>query len=109
MNQPGCFAQGGSTVACRIGRFVAGLHIFEELVMKAPVTTRALFAVGTFAVITALGACAVTTAPFSPTRATVSNRSMTSHYDVLRNQRATGGIGKISSTADGGLFDFRYY
>jgi len=34
---------------------------------------------------------------------------MTSQFDVLRMQKATGGIGKISSTADGGVFDFRYY
>ena len=77
--------------------------------MKAPAVSRMLFAVTTFAAIAALSACAVTTAPFSPTRATVSNRSMTSQYDVLRNQKATGGIGKLSSTADGGVFDFRYY
>jgi hypothetical protein len=74
--------------------------------MKASVLSRTLFAV---AAVVSISACAVTTAPFSPTRATVSNRSMTSHYDVLRNQKATGGIGKISSTADGGVFDFRYY
>ena len=77
--------------------------------MKAPAFSRTLFAATTLAAIAALSACAVTTAPFSPTRATVSNRSMTSQYDVLRNQRATGGIGKLSSTADGGVFDFRYY
>ena len=77
--------------------------------MKAPATSRTLFAAATLAAIIGLSACAVTTAPFSPTRATVSNRSMTSRYDVLRNQRATGGIGKLSSTADGGVFDFRYY
>ena len=77
--------------------------------MKAPALARPLLTAAAFAAITALSACAVTTAPFSPSRATVSNRSMTSHYDVLRNQRATGGIGKLSSTADGGVFDFRYY
>jgi len=77
--------------------------------MKAPALSRSLFAAAAFAVVNGLSACAVTTAPFSPTRATVSNRSMTSHYDVLRNQKATGGIGKLSSTADGGVFDFRYY
>lgn len=77
--------------------------------MKKPALSRSLFSAAAFAAITALSACAVTTSPFSPTRATVSNRSMTSQYDVLRNQRATGGIGKLSSTADGGVFDFRYY
>ena len=77
--------------------------------MKAPAFFRPLFAAASLAAIAALSACAVTTSPFSPTRASVSNRSMTSQYDVLRNQRATGGIGKLSSTADGGVFDFRYY
>ena len=77
--------------------------------MQASATSRTQYTAVTFAAILMLSACAVTTAPFSPTRATVSNRSMTSHYDVLRNQRATGGIGKLSSTADGGVFDFRYY
>ena len=77
--------------------------------MKASALFRSLFAVAAVATISALSACAVTTAPFSPTRATVSNRSMTSQYDVLRNQKATGGIGRMASTADGGVFDFRYY
>jgi hypothetical protein len=101
--------QGGSPFACRIGTFVADRHFPQELAMKAPALSRTLFAVAAIATITALSACAVTTAPFSPTRATVTNRSMTSHYDVLRNQKATGGLGKLSSTADGGVFDFRYY
>lgn len=77
--------------------------------MKAPALSRTVFAVLALSAFFSLGACAVTTAPFSPTRATVSNRSMTSHYDVLRNQKATGGIGRLASTADGGVFDFRYY
>jgi hypothetical protein len=77
--------------------------------MHARTVSRGLSAASAFAVILVLGACAVTTSPFSPTRATVSNRSMTSQFDVLRMQKATGGIGKISSTADGGVFDFRYY
>lgn len=73
-------------------------------------TVSRMLAVATALAMTfGLGACAVTTSPFSPSRATVSNRSMTSHYDVLRSQKSTGGIGKLSSTADGGLFDFRYY
>jgi len=77
--------------------------------MKAPALSRTLLAVIALSAIAALNACAVTTAPFSPTRATVSNRSMTSNFDVLRSQKATGGMGRMVSTADGGVFDFRYY
>ena len=77
--------------------------------MKTSAVSRTLIAAAAIVVVAALSACAVTTAPFSPTRATVSNRSMTSQYDVLRNQKATGGIGKLASTADGGIFDYRYY
>ncbi len=77
--------------------------------MKASALSRTLFPALAFIAITTLSACAVTMAPFSPTKATVSNRSMTSQFDVLRNQKATGGIGRMVSTADGGVFDFRYY
>lgn len=77
--------------------------------MKAPAHSRMLLATVACIMVATLGGCAVTTAPFSPSRATVSNRSMTSQYDVLRMQKATGGIGRLTSTADGGLFDFRYY
>ncbi|CAN5400754.1 hypothetical protein BH09GEM1_BH09GEM1_34580 [soil metagenome] len=77
--------------------------------MKAPAHSRVLATAAAFVAVAVLSACAVTTSPFSPSRATVSNRSMTSQYDVLRNQKSTGGIGRMASTADGGVFDFRYY
>ena len=77
--------------------------------MKTLAHSRMLPAAVAFVVIGVLSGCAVTTSPFSPSRATVSNRSMTSQFDVLRMQRATGGIGRLASTADGGVFDFRYY
>jgi hypothetical protein len=77
--------------------------------MKASALSRTLLAAAALATATALSACAVTTAPFSPTRASVANRSMTSQYDVLRSQKATGGMGRMVSTHDGGVFDFRYY
>jgi hypothetical protein len=77
--------------------------------MNAPTLCRRVAVAGTFAMVVVLSACAVTTAPFSPTQATISNRSMTSQFDVLRMQKPTGGIGRLASTADGGVFDFRYY
>lgn len=101
--------QGGPPFACRADMFVAHGSSPQELAMKASAHSRTLTAAVGCVVVAALGACAVTTSPFSPSRATVSNRSMTSQFDVLRMQKATGGMGRLTSTADGGLFDFRYY
>ena len=56
-----------------------------------------------------LQACAVTTGGFTASRSVNSNRSMTSRYDVLRQQSAPSGGHRIVSTRDGGVFDFRYY
>ena len=56
-----------------------------------------------------LQACAVTTGGYRPSRAVNTNRSMTSRYDVLRQQSAPSGGHRIVSTRDGGIYDFRYY
>ena len=77
--------------------------------MNARIIFRRIVVASAFAAITVLSACAVTTAPFSPTRATLSNRSMTSQYDVLRMQGPTKGLGKMTTAHDGALFEFRYY
>jgi hypothetical protein len=58
-----------------------------------------------------LQACAVTTGSFVPVRGTASNRSMTSRFDVLRQQSVgnPGVVGRMRTTHETGLFDFRYY
>jgi hypothetical protein len=38
-----------------------------------------------------LGGCAVTTGPYHADRSSLSNGSMTSHFDVLRQQSMSGG------------------
>jgi hypothetical protein len=58
-----------------------------------------------------LQACAtVTTGQFMPSRSVNTNRSMTSNYDVLRQQKTpTTSRFKIVSSAGGGVYDYRYY
>ena len=77
--------------------------------MNARIISRRIALASAFAAIAVLSACAVTTAPFSPTRATITNRSMTSQYDVLRMQGPTKGLGRMTTAHDGGGFDFRYF
>jgi hypothetical protein len=58
-----------------------------------------------------LQACAVTTGSFLPVKSSAGNRSMTSRFDVLRQQSAgnPGVVGRMRTTHERGLFDFRYY
>lgn len=58
-----------------------------------------------------LQACAVTTGSFVPMKSSASNRSMTSNFDVLRQQSVgnPGVIGRMRTTHESGFMDFRYY
>lgn len=57
-----------------------------------------------------LQACAVTTGGFVPSRSVNTNRSMTSHYDVLHHQSTpSGGYRIVSTKSGGGMYDYRYY
>jgi hypothetical protein len=56
-----------------------------------------------------LQACAMTTGPYVPSRPTATNRSMTSRYDVLRQQSVSSGHRHMTVTRERGLFDYRYY
>ena len=57
-----------------------------------------------------LQGCAVTTGPFRPNRSAISNASMTSRFDVLRQQSAPSGAFHMRTVNDhGGLFDYKYY
>jgi hypothetical protein len=58
-----------------------------------------------------LQACSVTTGSFHPVRATAGNRSMTSRFDVLRQQSVGNQsvVGRMRTTPERGLFDYRYY
>jgi hypothetical protein len=55
-----------------------------------------------------LQACAVTTGAFSPSRSVNTNRSMTSHYDVTRQQSSTP-IHHMAASGNGGASGYRYY
>ncbi len=55
-------------------------------------------------------ACAVTTGQFIPGRASSTNRSMTSHFDVTRmHSAALTPHAVMATTNEKGYFDFRYY
>lgn len=60
------------------------------------------------AVSALLQACAVTTGAFSPSRSVNTNRSMTSHYDVTRQQSSTP-IHHMAASGSGGASGYRYY
>ncbi|MEO7454995.1 MAG: hypothetical protein ABIY52_01955 [Gemmatimonadaceae bacterium] len=73
--------------------------------------TRRLAAIAVALVATSLlQACAVTTGSFHPIRASASNASMTSNFDVLRqNSQSRSVIGRMQTTHERGYMDFRYY
>ena len=57
-----------------------------------------------------LQACAVTTGSFVPSRSAATNRSMTSHYDVLRMQSTPATPHALMRTAhEKGFHDHVYY
>ena len=47
-----------------------------------------------------LQGCAVTTGPFHPSRSAISNASMTSRYDVLRQQSTPSGTFQMRTVND---------
>lgn len=53
--------------------------------------------------------CAATTGPYLATKSTVSNRSMTSQFDVLRRGARSSMYQVMPATRAKGLFDHRYY
>jgi hypothetical protein len=56
-----------------------------------------------------LQGCAVTTGGFAPSRSGVTNRSMTSHYDVTRAGSGPSQYRAVRTTHERGLWDYKYY
>jgi hypothetical protein len=76
--------------------------------MRSPLNRRLVLVVAV-AGSALLQACAITTGPYSPSRQTATNRSMTSRYDVLRQQSGPAPSRSIRTTHERGLWDYRYY
>lgn len=56
-----------------------------------------------------LQGCAVTTGTYMASKSTLTNRSMTSRYDVLRQGGGPSQYRTLPATRQKGLFDYRYY
>jgi hypothetical protein len=76
--------------------------------MLSPMSRRLVLAVAVVGSALLQG-CAVTTGAYSPSRSTAGNHSMTSRYDVLKQQSGPTPSQSVRTTREKGLWDYKYY